>query len=169
MPKQQSAKQQSSATEFNPFFDDAGGLDFSGAGFNFAADEDTNDVLGTAAEDGEIPPEWEGVDIEAEAAADVQEMSEALRKFKERAAAADQRLLDNTDSEFWICVGFQNRAMKEEFLKKAGLFEHGDKYLDGVVVARVLGIQIETPIPSMPNFGFDSQLGNLAPRLDEPY
>lgn len=109
---------------------------------------------------------FSGVDIEAEAEV---ELSEALRAFKERAAQADQRFLDNTDSEYWVAIGFQNRAMKEEFLRKLKLIEIGDKYLDGMEVAKVLGIQLETPIPAMPRFGHDRKLHEYAQPLDEPY
>lgn len=104
--------------------------------------------------------------IEAESA---EEISEALKAFRDAAAAADRRFMDNTDSEYWFCVGFQNRAQKEEFLKKLGLFDHGDKYLDGVYVAQKLGITLETPTPQMPRFGHDVKLARLAPDLDEPY
>lgn len=77
--------------------------------------------------------------------------------------------MDNTDSEFWFCIGFQNRAQKDEFLTKLGIMELGDKYLDGVEVAKTLGIKMETPMPEMPNFGHDARLEILSPGFGEPY
>lgn len=67
--------------------------------------------------------------------------------FKERAQNENARLLDATDSEFWFSVCFQTREQKEEFLKKAGLFDIGDKYIDGLKVAAKMGINLESPVP----------------------
>jgi hypothetical protein len=64
-------------------------------------------------------------------------------------AIADEKILRRdayrtmVDPEFWFAVCFQNREQKEAFLKAVGWFAHGDKYLDGLWVARKLGIQIE--------------------------
>ena len=44
------------------------------------------------------------------------------------------------DTEFWCCLCFETRDQKDAFLKAAGLFDIGDKYLDGRQVARKLGI-----------------------------
>jgi len=73
--------------------------------------------------------------------------SALLEAFKGRANAESARLIDATDSEFWIAVCFQTREQKEEFLKKAGLWQLGDKYLDGTKVAKAMGIKLESPVP----------------------
>lgn len=145
----------------------SGGLSLNlGSGLSLTGDDDDNTLsMGGGGPDEDENP-LEGVDIEAEAAG---EIGEALRKFKERAQAADQRFVDNTDSEFWFCIGFQNRAQKEEFLTKLGLIDLGDKYLDGVEVARALGIKLETPMPEMPKFGHDTRLEILSPEFGEGY
>ncbi len=75
------------------------------------------------------------------------DMSGILTAFKERAQDENARLLDATDSEFWFAVCFQTREQKEEFLKKMGLLDIGDKYLDGLKVAAKLGIKLESPVP----------------------
>ena len=67
------------------------------------------------------------VEVEAE-----EEVSEVLQGFKQRAEREDQRFWDAVDSEYWVCFCFQTRDQKEEFLKKLGLFEMGDKYIDGI-------------------------------------
>lgn len=89
------------------------------------------------------------------------EVSEVLRRFKEAAAGAERRFVDNTDSEYWICLGFQNRAQKEDFLRLSGLIALGDKYLDGVEVAKVLGVQLTVETPPMPKFKIDRKLLQL--------
>ncbi|TXH52465.1 MAG: hypothetical protein E6Q97_16080 [Desulfurellales bacterium] len=90
-----------------------------------------------------------------------QAVSETLRRFKERAKAEDQRFVDNTDSEFWIAIGFQNRAQKEEFLQKTGISRLGDKYLDGMAVAALLGVELTTPIPKIPKLQVPRKLLRL--------
>ncbi len=102
------------------------------------------------------------VDIEQVA---LDEANEVLAGFKERASRETQRYEDATDSEFWIALCFQTRAQKEEFLEKLGLLELGDKYLDGMAVAEVLGVKLESPIPPMPQIRIDQKLVQLATKL----
>jgi len=89
------------------------------------------------------------------------EISETLRRFKERAKAEDKRFVDNTDSEYWICVGFQSREQKEEFLRLTGIDRLGDKYLDGMKVAGLLGVELATTIPPVHKFKIDKKLLKL--------
>jgi hypothetical protein len=70
-------------------------------------------------------------------------VSETLKAFKDRNQAEQQRRLEATDSEFWCALCFETRAQKEEFLSRSGLMPHGDKYLDGRLVAQKLGIVLE--------------------------
>ena len=77
-------------------------------------------------------------DVEAK-----EELSEVLQGFKARKEAESKRRLEATDSEFWCAFCFETRAQKEEFLSKLGLLAHGDKYLDGRLVAAKLGIVLE--------------------------
>jgi hypothetical protein len=71
-----------------------------------------------------------------------QEMSALEAGIKKRKKAERDRFQAATDSEYWFAVCFQSRAEKETFLRAAGLWEHGDKYLDGRVVADTLGIDV---------------------------
>lgn len=66
------------------------------------------------------------------------EVSDALRQFKERAAAETKRFADATDSEYWVAVCFHTREDKERFLAEFSLDTVGDKYLDGYEVAKIL-------------------------------
>lgn len=89
-----------------------------------------------------------------------EELSKVVQLFKERAKNEQRTFEDNTDSEYWIAICFQNRAQKEEFLLKAKLLELGDKYLDGVEVAEALGIQLQT-MPKFHKFKIDTSYIDL--------
>ena len=77
-----------------------------------------------------------------------EEMNAILQGFKSRSEREDQRVLDATDSEYWVALCFQTREQKEEFLTKLRLLDLGDKYIDGMKAATVLGIKLESRIPS---------------------
>ena len=83
-------------------------------------------------------------ELEADCA---EEVNEVLEGFKARAKNENARLLEATDSEHWFAVCFQTREMKEEFLRKMDLLKLGDKYLDGLKVAKKLGVALESPVP----------------------
>lgn len=59
------------------------------------------------------------------------EISETLQAFRDRAKQEAKRFADATDSEYWVAVCFKTRDEKERFLRKFGLANLGDKYLDG--------------------------------------
>lgn len=71
------------------------------------------------------------------------EVNAILNAFKEQSKKEHKQFVDNTDSEYWICIGFGNREQKEEFLRKSKLIELGDKYLDGEKVAEILKVNIK--------------------------
>lgn len=71
-----------------------------------------------------------------------QETSAVLAAFKQRAKSEQERFLLATDSEYWVGVCFQTREQKEHFLREAKLLQAGDKYIDGALVAKRLGITL---------------------------
>lgn len=83
--------------------------------------------------------------VEVDAAA---EMDIVRRSFLDNDRADDDPFQIALDPEFYFVVCFQSRAQKDEFLEKSGLAAEGmgDKYLDGLRVARFLGVQVD-PIP----------------------
>lgn len=102
--------------------------------------------------------------FEEEAAQDVPAL---LSGFKQRARDEEQRMLDAVDSEYWVAVCFQTREQKEEFLRKLGLLELGDKYLDGMEVAGVLGVELGARVPEMPRHRrFGQEFTDMAMELD---
>jgi hypothetical protein len=50
------------------------------------------------------------------------------------------------DHEYWVCLCFQSRDQKEEFLAKAGWADLGEKYVDGLALAERLGVDVK-PVP----------------------
>lgn len=138
------------ALEFDSFSLDTGGLTLASDSVRL---------------DGAEAPSTEslkGVDVEKVA---LEEMSENLKGFKERAAYGDQRMLNEADSEFWFAVYFQTRAQKEEFLEKLGILVHGDKYISGMLLAETLHIELESPVPPMPSLRIDPKLASLAQKI----
>lgn len=71
-----------------------------------------------------------------------QEMSATLRAFKDRAKREQERFLVATDSEYWFAVCFQTREQKEHFLRETRLLQAGDKYIDGALLAKRMGVTL---------------------------
>jgi len=92
--------------------------------------------------------------------------SELLQGFKDRAAAEQQRLIEVTDSEYWVCMCFQTREQKDEFLAKLNLDALGDKYIDGMAVAKILGVTLESPVPGFRKTRHDHTFDELALEIE---
>lgn len=97
----------------------------------------------------------------------LEEMSEVLKGFKQRAQQEEGRYWQTVDSEYWVCLCFQTREQKEEFLQKLGLLMLGDKYLDGLEVAQKLGVEIESPTPPMPRLRIPADMKGIALQPEE--
>lgn len=92
---------------------------------------------------------------EVDSLADLDAVQAAFRK---RAQQEDKRRELATDSEHWFAVCFQTREQKEVFLKALNLIAGGDKYLDGQVVARVLGVDLPPEdVPYLPEGKVDKK------------
>lgn len=70
----------------------------------------------------------------------VKETSAVLQAFIARSKAEQARFLLATDSEYWVGLCFQTREQKEHFLREAKLLQAGDKYIDGALLAKRMGI-----------------------------
>ena len=70
------------------------------------------------------------------------DLDEVQKSFRERIKTENNRFKNTTDNEYWFAMCFQTREQKEAFLKAMNLFLICDKYLDGVEVAKQLGINI---------------------------
>ena len=88
-------------------------------------------------------------DVEKDSLADLDAVQAG---FRQRAKTENNRFELTTDSEYWVAVCFQTREQKEFLLKAMQLFEHGDKYIDGQVLAERLGIALpEGNVPYKPD------------------
>lgn len=83
--------------------------------------------------------DYEGMSNEQAA---TKETSAVLAAFIARSKAEQERFALATDSEYWVGVCFQTREQKEHFLREAKLLQAGDKYIDGALVAKRLGIAL---------------------------
>lgn len=70
------------------------------------------------------------------------ETSAVLQAFIARSKAEQARFLLATDSEYWVGLCFQTREQKEHFLREAKLLQAGDKYIDGALLAKRMGITL---------------------------
>ena len=82
--------------------------------------------------------------------------------FQKRAKVEEARLTQATDSEYWVCFCFETREQKEEFLRKSELLELGDKHIDGLAAAEILGVELETPRVVWPRTRSTTSLIDLA-------
>ena len=123
-------------------------------------EDDQVRLLGDDASDDEDVDEGPlGPDVVERMAAE--ELSEVLAGFKARERTEEQRFHDATDTEYWFALCFQTREQKEEFLRKMGWADLGDKYLDGMAAAERSGIELTSRIPPMPTHRLDPQLADL--------
>jgi len=82
-------------------------------------------------------------DLEADADAEVGAMAAAIADEKKLRRDAYRTLVD---PDFWFAVCFQSREQKEAFLTAVGWLDHGSRYLDGLWIAKRLGVDVQ-PIP----------------------
>jgi len=70
------------------------------------------------------------------------ESAHLMRLFDGVDQPPDAPVEDHAGSPHYAVLVFCTRADKDEFLSRAGLWEHGDKYLDGHTAAERLGVTI---------------------------
>jgi len=80
-----------------------------------------------------------------------QETDDMMASIRENRKNNAERFRDIEAGEFWFCVCFQSRSQKDEFIKKLlekyspgdNVERFGDKYLSGLELAEMLGIDIK--------------------------
>lgn len=82
-------------------------------------------------------------DLEDDAKAEVGAMLAHILAEKKARRDAYRVMVDH---EYWVCVCFQSRDQKEEFLDKAKWRDLGEKYIDGLALAKRLKVDVQ-PIP----------------------
>lgn len=108
--------------------------DIDGSGFDDADDMSDWDV--TPSKSRKVKPTKDAIK-DAE-----RELTEIEKDFRERKAKERERFKVATQSEFWFCVCFQSQEQKDAFLKAVGIYEWGDKYIDGVEWAKQQDIDL---------------------------
>ena len=71
-----------------------------------------------------------------------QEVSAVLAAIKAAKKERRDQYRTTTDPNFYLVVCFQSTDQKDEFLRKSGWAEEGAKYLDGLDVAALLGVDV---------------------------
>lgn len=74
------------------------------------------------------------------------ELSEALQRIKAEKAARREQYRVLTDPNFYLVVCFQSAVQRDEFMEKAGWTDLGFPYVDGLRLARQLGVDVQ-PVP----------------------
>ena len=81
-------------------------------------------------------------------------MAELGNAFSQRAKREQIRADDATDGDIFVCLVFQSNTQVKEFLDKTEWIDlaersEGDRqrYYDGLEVAKMMGITIESPTP----------------------
>lgn len=75
------------------------------------------------------------------------ELSALAQGFRDRAKNEADRFKGETDSEHWFTVNFESREQKDAFLIAMKWVEHGDKYLDGRILANIPRPPDPFPLP----------------------
>lgn len=104
-----------------------------------------------------IPQQTGNPEIDSKA-----DLDEVQASFRERIKTENNRFQNTTDSEYWFAMCFQSREQKDAFLRAMNLFLIGDKYLDGVEVAKQLGIDVpEANIKYLPDGKVDKDFAKF--------
>lgn len=86
----------------------------------------------------------------------------AISETNKARKAESQLFKDNTDANYFTVVTFNNRAQLDEFLLRAGIKTEDRQYINGLDLAKSMGIEIETPSrPAPGNFKVSSKLLEL--------
>ena len=91
----------------------------------------------------------EKINRQEEAKRELAGLSDAFKKIKVTDQRAKDQYQDALDSEHWVTFCFTNRAQKDEFLRLTKVRALGNKYVDGMKAAEILGITLLTPVPPL--------------------
>ena len=129
---------------FSPEVMAAAGIDFSNLDFSV-----TEETFKTSEE-------------KAEEASGLGEKDPALETFKQHREEAREALEDMTDASYYLCVVFQSREQKEEFLSKVKLPCEGGMFSSGLKLAELMGVEVERKDFRFPEARLDRNLTEMA-------
>jgi hypothetical protein len=87
------------------------------------------------------------------------ELEAVQTAFYERRNSEKHRSITQFDTEYWFAVIFEDRDQKEHFLQALGIIQHGDKYVDGRILAECLSIELPAS-----DVRYDLRPGNVTKR-----
>jgi hypothetical protein len=87
------------------------------------------------------------------------ELEAVQTAFYERRDSQKHSSITQFDTEYWFAVIFEDRDQKEHFLLSLGILQHGDKYVDGRILAEALSIEL--PVSDV---RYDMRAGNTTKR-----
>jgi hypothetical protein len=116
--------------------------------------------LGESKPAAELPYEPIAADGRLQVEADCEaELNEAQLRFKGIFTKQRESFVNATDSGYFVCVCFQNRAQLVEWLSKSNLNQELDgQYLDGRKLAERMNIKITAPGMRLPRRKQDPKL-----------
>jgi hypothetical protein len=82
--------------------------------------------------------------------------------FRDRAKAEAERFADATDTGYFTCVVFANRAQNDAFLKHIGKLHDGDLFIDGRDLAAVMGFELPPGQPGGSSAKIDKDFAKMA-------
>jgi hypothetical protein len=83
-----------------------------------------------------------------------QDAQQVKSAFLQGITEKQKQMAQDSDTEFFVCIAFQNREQKEDFLKKKGWIKYGDKYYAGVDIAKHENVEIKIDTAMRKKFKF---------------
>jgi hypothetical protein len=77
------------------------------------------------------------------------DLADLQASFAQRAKLEKERIQTTVDSEYWVCISFDSRQQKHAFLRAMGWDKLGNKFLDGVELAKLLGVELPATPPAL--------------------
>lgn len=71
-----------------------------------------------------------------------EELNRLQQGFRARAEAERVRFSETTRSDYYFCVVFEHGDQRAEFLKQSGYRETDPYFVDGLILAAALGIEL---------------------------
>ena len=90
--------------------------------------------------------EYDANDLETSAE---REMSEVVKQIKADKQARYERFRIARDPHYYVVLCFQSHEQRDEFVEKTGWATVGERFVNGLDVARKLGVDVK-PIPLEP-------------------
>lgn len=87
---------------------------------------------------GEVAYDESNLEVSATA-----EMNEIGKKIMENKRASQERFRLENETDYWLALCFQSQAQRDDFLSKTGWGDPGDRYINGLDVARRIGADVQ--------------------------